>query len=153
MHPKRKQTLMLLLCGIAGLAIVLGLVLYALQQNINLFFTPTDVVQEKTSKQYTFRLGGLVKQGSVKRSKKDLDISFVLSDTLNEVIVSYHGILPDLFKEGQGIVAQGHLLPNGTFKATEVLAKHDANYMPPNVKDALQKAAVVRALKLKQEKT
>ena len=115
-----------------------ALVLTAFEENIVFFFSPTDIVEQKASENQRFRLGGLVEEGSVDRSGGET-ISFRVTDISNVVPVSYTGILPDLFREGQGIVAQGRLI-DGVFVADEVLAKHDENYMPPEVADALKKS-------------
>ena len=114
--------------------------LLALRENINLFFSPTQVKAGEAPQQASFRLGGMVVEGSVRRPDADLSVEFVLTDTVEQVTVTYKGILPDLFREGQGIVTQGMLNNNGIFEAKQVLAKHDENYMPPEVADALKKA-------------
>jgi len=124
---------------VLGVGAAAALTLTALQENINLFFSPTEVAEGKAPDGATFRLGGMVVDGSVKRSATDLNVSFDLTDTAQVVTVKYAGILPDLFREGQGIVTTGSI-ENGVFVAREVLAKHDENYMPPEVSDALKKA-------------
>jgi len=137
MHPIRKRRLQfisLLVIGISGAA---ALILFALRQNINVFYTPTQILEHEAPTNHRFRLGGLVKKGSFKR-EGGLAVSFVLTDLKNEMTVHYEGILPDLFREGQGIVSEGTLDSSGNFQAQEVLAKHDENYMPPQVKDALE---------------
>ncbi len=139
MTPKRKQRLMLVGLLVLGVSAAAALTLTALQDNINLFFSPTEVAQGEAPSGATFRLGGMVVDGSVKRSQTDLNVSFDLTDTAEVVTVQYAGILPDLFREGQGIVTTGSI-ENGVFVAREVLAKHDENYMPPEVSDALKKA-------------
>lgn len=116
-----------------------GLVLYALRQNINLFYTPTELRQGKAPTNALVRLGGMVMKGSVKHDEKSLKVLFTLTDFKKTIVVSYTGILPTLFREGQGIVTQGRLSKDGTFMAVEVLAKHDANYMPPSLKKTLAK--------------
>ncbi|CDZ78918.1 Heme chaperone CcmE [Legionella massiliensis] len=141
MNPARKRKLAVTLFIATILALVTGLVLYALRQNISLFYTPTEVAEGEAAKNRSIRLGGMVVKGSIVRSKDDLSVEFKLTDYKQTITVSYHGILPDLFREGQGIVAQGELSDNQHFIAKEVLAKHDANYMPREVKDALAKAA------------
>ncbi|ARG97232.1 cytochrome c maturation protein CcmE [Legionella micdadei] len=142
MSPVRKRKILVLLFILSILALVSGLVLYALRQNINLFYTPTQVAKGEASPQHTIRLGGMVEKNSVVRGGADgLSVEFRLTDFNQTVTVSYHGILPDLFREGQGIVALGKLSDNRHFIAEEVLAKHDANYMPPEVKDTLAKGA------------
>ena len=112
----------------------------ALQENINLFFSPSQVAAGEAPTNTPFRLGGMVVDSSVRRSDGSLEIRFDLTDTAESVTVAYTGILPDLFREGQGIVAQGSLGAGGVFKATQVLAKHDETYMPPEVTEALEKA-------------
>lgn len=135
---KRKMTLLLFIVSI--LMVATGLVLYALRQNISLFYTPTQIVNGEASLKHTIRLGGMVVKGSIVHGADDLSVQFKLTDFKQTVTVNYRGILPDLFREEQGIVALGELRDNQHFTAREVLAKHDANYMPPEVKDALAKA-------------
>lgn len=139
MHPKRKKRLThLLLIGSVLLLAVL-LVLYALRQNISLFYTPTQSVLGEAPKFKTIRVGGMVEKGSVVRDSQDLLVTFKVTDFSNAIIIRYHGILPDLFREEQGIVAQGQFNDSGMFIAKEILAKHDENYMPPEVRDSLPK--------------
>ena len=140
MKPKRRQRLVLVGLLVAGVGIAVGLALLALQENINLFFSPSQVAAGEAPVGSPFRLGGMVGDGSVSRVDQSLEIRFDLTDTANTVTVAYTGILPDLFREGQGIVAQGSVNDNGLFTATQVLAKHDETYMPPEVIDALDKA-------------
>ena len=147
MTPKRKQRLMLVVLLVLGVGSAAALTLSALQKNINLFYSPTEVSQGKAPEGATFRLGGMVVDGSVKRHATDLAVQFDLTDTAEVVTVSYTGILPDLFREGQGIVTTGSLV-NGKFVAREVLAKHDETYMPPEVHDALQKAKAAAGQKV-----
>lgn len=137
MSPKHKNRLILTLIGLCGISSAIALVLYALSQNINLFYTPTDIATGQVQKPGQFRLGGMVVKGSVQR-EKNLQVNFKLTDFQNEILVYYNGILPDLFREGQGIVALGKLDTNNQFVAKEVLAKHDENYMPPEVAAALK---------------
>lgn len=140
MTPKRKQRLLLvslMLCGV-GVAVAFGV--NAFRDNIMLFHSPSDVMAGNVQTGKPFRIGGMVVEGSVKRSQEDLTVSFKLTDHGETVPVTFTGILPDLFSEGQGIVAMGSIDTGGTFSATEVLAKHDENYMPPEVADALEKA-------------
>jgi len=139
MTPKRKQRLLLigLLLGAVGGAVALALT--ALNQNINLFYSPSQVVAGEAPENTIFRLGGMVVEGSLKRSNTDLGITFDLTDTAEIISVNYTGILPDLFREGQGIVTTGSL-QNGAFVAQQVLAKHDETYMPPEVSAALKQA-------------
>lgn len=138
MHPKRKQKLMIILALLAGAGLIVGLILYALSQNINLFFSPSDIAAGKAPQEQRIRAGGMVREGSVVRSTESLQVEFVMTDYAHDVTVAYEGILPDLFREGQGIVAQGKLQANGVFVADEVLAKHDENYMPPEVIKSLK---------------
>ncbi len=140
MHPRRKRKLQLLLLLAGGSGLAIGLVLYALSENINLFFSPSDIVAGKASIEQRIRVGGMVREGSVERAKDSLKVAFVVTDYQHDLVVQYDGILPDLFREGQGIVAQGRLQANGRFAATEVLAKHDENYMPPEVSAAIKQA-------------
>ena len=140
MTPLRRQRFILVGLLVLGVSVALGLALLALRENINLFFSPTQVKAGEAPQQTSFRLGGMVVEGSVQRPDADLAVEFVLTDTVEQVTVTYKGFLPDLFREGQGIVAQGFLNSNGIFEAKQVLAKHDENYMPPEVADALKKA-------------
>ena len=128
----------IVVAGVAVVGIAAALVLNALNSNIALFVTPTDVAAGKAPKGQAFRIGGMVKEGSVKRD--NLTVHFVVTDMAKEIPVSYTGILPDLFKEGKGAVVQGRLGADGRFTASEVLAKHDENYMPPEAQHALDKA-------------
>ncbi len=137
MKPRHKRLLMII-TGICIITIATVLILNALNTNIALYISPTEVVQGKAPNNHTFRIGGLVKSGSLIR--KDLSVYFVMTDLKSEVPVSYKGILPDLFKEGKGAVVQGKLESNGNFIASDVLAKHDENYMPPEAKHALDAA-------------
>ncbi len=139
MHPKRKQRLILISLLIGGLAIAIGFALMALQQNINLFFSPTQVVAGESPADTTFRLGGMVVDGSIERSDKDLSVKFVITDTAVNVPTIYTGILPDLFGDGQGVVVTGKM-QGDTFIAESVLAKHDENYMPPEASEAIKMA-------------
>lgn len=140
MHPQRKKRLLLIVFMVVGLSAAVGLLMYSLSQSINLFMTPTQIATGEAPVGATFRAGGLVVAGSVVRSESDLSVRFGVSDGAHEVTIEYSGILPDLFREGQGIVALGKLRSDGIFEASEVLAKHDENYMPPEVKEALEKA-------------
>ncbi|KTD02527.1 cytochrome c maturation protein CcmE [Fluoribacter gormanii] len=139
MTPARKRKIMILVFTMSILSIAAALVLYALRQNISLFYTPTQVVAGEAPQQHNIRVGGMVKNGSIVRSKKSLSVTFKITDFDQTITVTYKGILPDLFREGQGVVAEGQLLDNQHFRASQVLAKHDANYMPPEVKAALSK--------------
>jgi len=138
MHPQRKKRLTLIVFLVIAVGSAVGLLMYSLTQNINLFMTPTQIANGEVEAGRTIRAGGLVEVGSVVRD--GLSASFVVTDGASEVTITYDGILPDLFREGQGIVALGKLNTDGVFIASEVLAKHDENYMPPEVKDALEKA-------------
>ncbi len=124
--------------GLAGLGIAAALVLNAIQSNLVFFFSPTQVAAKEAPTQKTFRIGGLVQQSSVKREDDGLTVRFVVTDLAHSMPVVYTGILPDLFKEGKGVVAQGKLGADGIFHADQVLAKHDENYMPPEAADALK---------------
>jgi cytochrome c-type biogenesis protein CcmE len=135
LNAKRKRRLM-----VVGVAIAAALALSAFRENLLYFYSPTEVLAGKAPAGHKFRLGGLVVEGSVKRETDDLTVNFGLTDTASEIQVSYSGILPDLFREGQGIVAHGRLNDAGVFVADEVLAKHDENYMPPEVAAALKDA-------------
>ena len=126
--------------GVAGLGVATALVLNAFQQNLVFFFTPTQVAGNEAPRDRNFRIGGIVEEGSVVREQDALTVRFKVTDTAKTIPVVYTGILPDLFKEGKGVVAQGRLNADGTFKANEVLAKHDENYMPPEAAHAVQQA-------------
>src|SRR5450759_4706825 len=138
MKPRQKRFVFIAV-ALVGVALAVGLVLYALRGNVNLYFTPTQVFNNEVPKGRSFRIGGLVEEGGVKREKDGLTVNFVITDTHKSIPVVYKGILPDLFKEGKGVVAQG-TVENGVMRAEEVLAKHDENYMPPEAADALKKA-------------
>jgi cytochrome c-type biogenesis protein CcmE len=137
MTRKRKR-LVMVLGAMAALGIGVALVGYALRENIALFKSPTEIAQEQIPEGRRFRIGGLVEDHSVTRGADGVTISFRVTDGVSSVPVSYRGILPDLFREGQGVVAMGALDGSGTFKASEVLAKHDERYMPPEVVKALK---------------
>ncbi len=139
MKPRTKRALAIV-AGIATLGVATALVLNAFQSNLVFFFSPTQVAQNEAPKDRAFRVGGLVETGSVKREPNGLTVRFVVTDTAKTVPVSYTGMLPDLFQEGKGVVAQGKLGPDGVFVAEQVLAKHDENYMPPEAAEALEKA-------------
>lgn len=140
MNPKRKQRLIIVLFIVFGVGAAVGLTMFALSQNINLFYSPTQISKGEAPQNTRIRAGGMVVEGSVKRDQQSLNVEFGVTDYENIVTVHYNGILPDLFREGQGIVAQGELDANNVLQASEVLAKHDENYMPPEVADALEKA-------------
>jgi cytochrome c-type biogenesis protein CcmE len=139
----RQTRFALIAGGVLVLAAAAAFVLNAFQSNLVFFFTPTQVLNGEAPQNKTFRIGGLVKVGSLQRN--GTDVSFVVTDTAQELPVRYSGLLPDLFKEGKGVVAQGRLDAQGQLNATEVLAKHDENYMPPEAQHALDKAAQARA--------
>jgi len=130
---------MLILAGLAGLAVAAGLVLNALNSNLALYISPSDVMAGQAPKDKAFRLGGMVVQGSLKRQSDGLTVHFDVTDNAKTIPVVFTGILPDLFQEGQGVVAQGQMTTDGEFKASEVLAKHDETYMPPQVAEMLEK--------------
>ena len=136
----RHKRLALILGGLSLLGAATMLVLSAFQQNLVFFHSPSDVANGKVSMDQTFRIGGIVEDGSVQRQADGLNVQFIISDTAVGIPVVYSGSLPDLFREGKGAVAQGKLNPDGTFHATQVLAKHDENYMPPEVAESLEKA-------------
>jgi len=140
MTPARKKRLALIVLMVTGIGIGLGFALQALNENIMLFISPSDVAQGKAPRDRLFRIGGMVVNGSVSRPGAGLTVQFDLTDNVNNVTVLYTGILPDLFREGQGIIANGQLGEDGAFVAQEVLAKHDENYMPPEVAAAMKKA-------------
>lgn len=140
MKPHRKKRLFAVLGTVAGVSIAVSLVLYALSENLNLFYTPSDVMAGKAPTNKSIKVGGLVVPGSVNRGENLLDVSFVIQDNEHQMTVHFNDVLPDLFKEGQGIVATGKLSDNGEFKASSVLAKHDENYMPPEVARALEES-------------
>lgn len=137
MKPRHKRFLMISI-GLVSLGIATMLILNALNSNIALYITPSEIFAGNAPKNQTFRIGGMVKEASLKRD--ELTVHFVITDMVKEIPVSYKGILPDLFKEGRGAVVQGKLNPSGDFFAEEVLAKHDENYMPPAAQGALDQA-------------
>ncbi|AMP90433.1 cytochrome c maturation protein CcmE [Legionella pneumophila] len=137
MTPVRRRKLFILLFTLSVLSAAAALVLYALRQNISLFYTPTQIVAGEAPAKRHIRVGGMVEANSIVRAQKGLDVQFKITDFENTIVVTYSGILPDLFREGQGIVAEGEVTDNHHFRAVHVLAKHDANYMPPQVKSAL----------------
>ena len=139
MNPVRKQRLFIVTGVLVAFGLATALITYALRENINLFFSPSEVVNGKAHSDRRIRVGGLVVEGSVKRGD-ELDVIFDITDTAETITVSYHGILPDLFREGQGIIANGRLTAERWVTADEVLAKHDEKYVPPEVKDAIEKA-------------
>ena len=138
MNPVRKKRLFIVLAILAGVGIAVALALSALQQNINLFYTPTQIAAGEAPEGTRIRAGGLVEEGSVKRTNDSLSVAFRVTDGAQAITITYQGILPDLFREGQGIVALGKLNADGVVVADEVLAKHDEKYMPPEVTKALK---------------
>ncbi|TCP91276.1 cytochrome c-type biogenesis protein CcmE [Cricetibacter osteomyelitidis] len=146
MNPRRKSRLMIIGFVLAGITVAVGLMMYALRQNIDLFYTPSEVIYGKNNAPETkpepgqrIRIGGMVVAGTVERDPKSLKVRFDLNDVGPSVSVEYEGILPDLFREGQGIVAQGVLKTPTLLEATEVLAKHDENYVPPELETQMQR--------------
>ncbi|MGK9064939.1 cytochrome c maturation protein CcmE [Stutzerimonas chloritidismutans] len=144
MNPVRKKRLFIVLAILAGVGIAVALALTALQENINLFYTPTQIAAGEAPEGTRIRAGGLVEAGSVSRSNDSLTVAFRVTDNNATVTVRYQGILPDLFREGQGIVALGRVNGEGVLVADEVLAKHDENYMPPEVSQALEKSGMMK---------
>ncbi len=140
MKPMRKRRLIFVVSIVVGLSVAVGLMLFAVSNSVNLFYAPLDVAEGKAPVDRLIRVGGLVKEGSVSRNPENLKVSFTLTDNAAEITVRFDGILPDLFREGQGIVTLGHLQQDGFFEATEVLAKHDETYMSPEVAAAIKKA-------------
>lgn len=140
MKPRHKR-LALVGGGLAALVLASTLVLSAFKKNLVFFFTPTQVANQEAPQGRSFRIGGLVEKGSVKRQADGVTVQFIVTDTAKSIPVQYRGVLPDLFKEGKGVVSQGKLGPDGMFVADEVLAKHDENYMPPEAADALKRAS------------
>jgi len=136
----RHKRIAFILAGLAGLAIAVGLVLNAFQNNLVFFFSPSQVAAKEAPVGRNFRIGGLVEKGSMKREGDGLTVRFTVTDTAQSIPVVYKGILPDLFKEGKGCVAQGHVGTDGVFYADQVLAKHDENYMPPQAGQAIDNA-------------
>jgi len=137
--PRHKRIAMVA-GGLTALAAAAALILTAFQQNLVFFFTPSQVAANEAPQGRTFRIGGLVETGSVKRQPDGVTVRFVVTDTAKSIPVFYRGVLPDLFREGKGVVAQGRIGADGMFQASEVLAKHDENYMPPEAADAVKRA-------------
>jgi cytochrome c-type biogenesis protein CcmE len=147
--PRHKR-LLAILGGLAALGAATALVLMAFQENLVFFFTPSQVAAKEAPQGRLFRIGGMVEKGSLKRD--GVEVRFVVTDTAKDIPVVYRGPLPDLFREGKGVVAQGTLGADGVFQAREVLAKHDENYMPPEAAEALKKAAAEKAQRTLQTK-
>lgn len=145
MKPRTKR-LTLVLGGLAGLGLVTALVVNAFRSNMVFFYTPTQVSQGEAPRDRAFRIGGMVETGSLARGTDGMTVNFVVTDTAKTIPVVYKGILPDLFKEGKGVVAQGRLDSGGRFVADQVLAKHDENYMPPEAAHAIEEAQKQRAM-------
>lgn len=140
MTPRARRRFAFVAVGVLALGIAAALVLSAFEKNLVFFFTPSQIAANEAPKGRTFRVGGMVETGSVKRAADGVTVHFVVTDTAKSIPVVYKGILPDLFREGKGVVTQGSLSPDGVFVASEVLAKHDENYMPPEAAEALKKA-------------
>ena len=133
MNPLRKQRLYALIAVLIGSLLATWLVVSALSENMNLFYSPSEILEADIDENVLIRAGGMVKQGSIEKSKDSLNVRFTVTDYQNELIINYEGILPDLFDENAGVVVRGNLKTDGSFKAIEVLAKHDENYMPPEL--------------------
>lgn len=140
MHPVRKKRMIAVGIILLVSAAVVSLIMYALSQNINLFYSPTQIAEGEAPSNVAIRAGGMVVENSVRRDPKSLGVVFTVTDYAHQLTIEYEGILPDLFREGQGIVAQGRLNEYGVLVASEVLAKHDEEYMPPEVQEALNKS-------------
>jgi cytochrome c-type biogenesis protein CcmE len=140
MTPKRKKRAVIVASILVGMGLATALILTAFEKNLMYFYSPSEVAAGEAPTERKFRVGGLVVDGSVKRVPDSLAVEFDITDTAHEMTVTYTGILPDLFREGQGIVAHGRSRPDGVFDASEILAKHDENYMPPEVASALAAA-------------
>jgi cytochrome c-type biogenesis protein CcmE len=140
----RNKKLLAIALSVVGLAIAVVLILNAFQSNLVFFFSPSEVAEGKAPKDRAFRIGGLVEDGSLRREADGVTVHFVVTDTAHAIPVVYTGSLPDLFKEGKGVVAEGKLAEGGRFSATQVLAKHDENYMPPEAAHALEQAEKAR---------
>lgn len=139
MKPRHKRAA-IIGGGLAALGVVVALVLNAFQSNLVFFFSPSQIAANEAPRDRAFRVGGMVEEGSLKRSADGLTVHFVVTDTAKTIPVAYKGILPDLFQEGKGVVAQGRLGADGVFHADQVLAKHDENYMPPEAAEAIERA-------------
>jgi len=144
---KRHKRIVFIVCSLAALGLATWLVLGAFRNNLVFFFSPTQVSAKEAPVGRTFRIGGLVQEGSLKRDTDGLTIRFSVTDTANTLPVVYKGILPDLFKEGRGCVAQGKVGPDGVFYADQIMAKHDENYMPPEAARALDQAKDMQKVK------
>jgi cytochrome c-type biogenesis protein CcmE len=151
MKPRQQRMLAVGLAGV-GIVIAAALTLQAFKENMMFYVEISEVAKGNYPQDRTFRVGGLVVDGSVKRQTGELEVEFAVSDLENELVITYDGILPDLFREGQGIIAHGRMGDNGTFTADEVLAKHDENYMPPEVAETLAKHAAAQEAALEAER-
>jgi cytochrome c-type biogenesis protein CcmE len=149
MKPRHKKMAVIVL-SVSALAVAVVLVLNAFQSNLVFFFSPSQVMAKEAPIGKNFRIGGLVEEGSLRRDGEGTTIKFAITDTAEVIQVAYTGILPDLFKEGKGVVAQGKISDDGVFYASEVLAKHDENYMPPEAADALEQAAKAKKVSFTQ---
>lgn len=152
MNAKRKQRLLLVVLVLLGSGVAVSLAMFSLGQNINLFFTPSEIAMGEAPADVRVRVGGVVVEGSVQRDTDSLKVRFDVTDYQNAITVEYDGILPDLFREGQGIVAQGRLDGEGMLMAKQVLAKHDENYMAPEVAEALARAGKMPGMITPEEK-
>lgn len=137
MKPLRKKRLVLICLMVVALAGAVGSILFALKQNINVFYTPSEMIADAVPTGQMVRLGGMVAEGSVQREDHNLFVKFIVTDLTHQLSVNYNGVLPNLFREGKGVVVQGKLAPDGQFVASQVLAKHDENYMPPKIAKAI----------------
>lgn len=140
MNKLQKKRLYFVVLFIIGISIAAGLILYALKQNINVFMTPSQFAAINTPTDYQFRLGGMVKPNSIHYDNKDVSVEFVVTDSKHDLTVRYNGVLPDLFREGKGVIAEGSVNASGVFIATQVLAKHDENYMPRTVYQTIRQS-------------
>lgn len=139
MNPKRRKRLYMIIIMITGVMITVSLALYALNNNINLYYTPSQITQEVLQQHRNMRIGGMVEKGSFHRIKNTLQVDFVVTDFTKQLAIQYNGILPALFREGQGIVAEGSFNESGVFVAKQILAKHDEKYMPPGIPQKVKK--------------
>ncbi|UCH74151.1 MAG: cytochrome c maturation protein CcmE [Rhodospirillales bacterium] len=137
---RKRKRLYIVLAGMTMLGVAVALMLTAFKDNIVFFYTPSDLTEKVVKPEHRVRLGGLVEDGSVRKAADGVTTEFVITDHIATIPVSYTGILPDLFREGQGVVAEGHIGPDGSLQATEVLAKHDENYMPKEVADKIKES-------------
>jgi cytochrome c-type biogenesis protein CcmE len=141
----RRRRFAWILAGVACLGVAIALIVNATRHNLVFFYSPTQIAAHQAPLGRMFRVGGLVEKGSLYHGSNALDIRFIVTDTAHSIPVAYRGVLPDMFEPGKGVVAQGRLGPDGVFHADQVLAKHDANYMPPNVASALQAARAAKS--------